>query len=401
MSHDLKFIKSSSSNEAVVGDIITYELLLTNDDCLKIEDIVITDLLSPELKFIEGSIRINLAPKPDANIISGVSINKLEPTQNIRINFDAQIINKKNDMIINASTVEYTYRPNLDKPTIRRVLMSNAMCIYVKRVNIDIIKLADKENLSLNDTVTYTIKLVNDGDLDLDNVVIFDKIPNSIKVIDGSFNINSQIIHSVNLKLGVNVGSLKKGCSTTITYTGLVVGSGSNGKIINKSYAKYTYTLLNGYGGFGVSNEVSCAISIAISNFKQINIGEYINIEPSKPNIDQINDIKAKVSIKSSHIIQTPVAVSSEGQHLSGYKLVIQGVLSQVIQYTSTQHDQQVYSMYVNKPFSSFIILPYDFEPGRRIDVNGEAEDIYHSLVNERYFFTNTTILLVAKVMNF
>ena len=401
MTHDLKFIKSSSSNEAIVGDIINYELLLENDNCLKIEDIVITDLLSPELKFIEGSIRINSIPKPDANMISGVHIDKLDPAQNLIINFDAEIISKTNDIIKTASTVEYVCRPDIDKPIMRKVLMSNSLCIYVKKVNLDIIKSVDRENVSLNDTVTYTIKLLNNGDIDLDNIVVFDEIPNSIKVVDGSFKINSQVVHSVNLNIGVNVGPLRKGCSIVITYIGLVVGSGCSGQIVTEAYAKYTYTLLNGYGGLRISDKVSCIIYVAASNFKQINIGEYINVEPSKPDIEQINEIQAKVLIKSSHIIQTPIAISSEGQHLSGYKLIIQGMLSQVIQYTSTQQDQQVYSMYVNKPFSSFIILPHDFEPGRRIDINGEVEDVYHSLVNKRYFFTNTTILLVAKLMNF
>ena len=55
---------------------------------------------------------------------------------------------------------------------------------------------------------------------------------------------------------------------------------------------------------------------------------------------------------------------SREGQILTGWKLIIEGVLDHKIEYVADLPEQSVHSAHFRVPFSTFIILPEDFVEG-------------------------------------
>lgn len=388
--------KSSSIEYCTVGDIITYKISVINKFCDFLEDVIIKDLLSSDLKFIKGSVKINSKPYKAANIIAGVCLKEIAPCENAIITFDAQVINNTCLEILNQATAEYKYKEKNNY--YYQCCESNCNKLIVKNPNIQVTKIANKEEAYLNDEIDYIITATNIGDLEVFNVSLIDKIPSSIELIDGTFYIGDNLVNSVEIEKGVVLNNLDIGERKIIRYKARVVSSGCDGKIENKAIVKYSYKLGNGDLSCKFSNTSSCIIKMHICSFKQICIDEYLWLPPKKPNINEINDIRVNVQIDKYNIIKTSKLLSSEGQILSGYKLIIHGFLNQLIEYTSCEPDKVVHCVSYEAPFSTFIVLPKNFKFGSKIDIESIIEDINYNVVDKRCFFRNVTLLILAKI---
>lgn len=131
--------------------------------------------------------------------------------------------------------------------------------------------------------------------------------------------------------------------------------------------------------------------------FKEINVQESVHIPNAKANIEQIAKIIADVVITNTVVITTPVVTSLEGQVLTGWKVVIEGELRETIEYISDELTQPVHAVHFNVPFGSCIILPQSFNCGTKVTVNAYIEDIFIEKLDNRSFFKNICLLLVAE----
>lgn len=132
--------------------------------------------------------------------------------------------------------------------------------------------------------------------------------------------------------------------------------------------------------------------------FKQLTVQENLTIPSVKPDVEQILRVIAEVVIEDTRVIKTPVSVSEEGQILTGYKLLIEGELVQKIEYVADEPTQSVHAAHFRIPFSTFIILPYDFTEGSQVSVVPYIEDIYVQQLDNRNLFKNVLLFLNAVV---
>lgn len=131
--------------------------------------------------------------------------------------------------------------------------------------------------------------------------------------------------------------------------------------------------------------------------FKQFTVQEMLVLPLAKPDIEQIVKVLAEVVITSIRVIKTPVAISLEGQILTGFKLVVEGEVRQKIEYVADEPTQSVHAAHFDIPFSTFIVLPDTFIIGTPITVTGYIEDIFVEMIDKRTIFKNVTILLDAR----
>lgn len=132
------------------------------------------------------------------------------------------------------------------------------------------------------------------------------------------------------------------------------------------------------------------------SCFKQFCFHESLLIPEVKPDILKIAKVVSDLCIIDNRVIRTPKATSLEGQKLTGFKLMIDGVLNQNVEYVCETPSQAVHAVQFNVPFSTFIILPESFKPSTTIKVAGYIEDISANVINKRNIFINATLLIVA-----
>ena len=131
---------------------------------------------------------------------------------------------------------------------------------------------------------------------------------------------------------------------------------------------------------------------------KEFNVQEVLDIPFTKPDIELVLKVKSEISILSTKIIKTPIGKSLENQTLTGWKLIVEGELRQVIQYVSDERCQSIHGVHSNVPFSTFIVLPPDFQENKCVTVEGYIEDIYAEQIGKRQIFKNITLLLVAQI---
>jgi len=131
---------------------------------------------------------------------------------------------------------------------------------------------------------------------------------------------------------------------------------------------------------------------------KEFNVQETLVIPAAKPDIEQIVKVKSELVILSTKVIRTPVTQSMEKQNLTGWKLIVEGELKQVIQYVADEPTQSVHGVHFDVPFSTFIVLPPDFDESSCVTVDGYIEDIYAEQMGKRKIFKNITILLVSRI---
>lgn len=133
-----------------------------------------------------------------------------------------------------------------------------------------------------------------------------------------------------------------------------------------------------------------------LSFFNQVIQDFTFCIPVQKPDIEQIVKVWAKVCILQHKIVKTPKGTSLEGQHLTGFKLMIEGDIQFKIQYVADEETQSLHTAHTTIPFCGSITLPKKFNPNSIITVSALLEDIHTEQLDKRCVYNNITLLLIA-----
>lgn len=134
-------------------------------------------------------------------------------------------------------------------------------------------------------------------------------------------------------------------------------------------------------------------------------IPEIVDIPNQKPDIEGILEIHSCINILSQRVVKTPTVgvglagtkvSNAECTHLTGRKLVIEGLLKQKVVYTANNQEQALHSANFIFPFSTFIIIEKDTPLSQKFRITPYIEDIYACALSERSVFKNTTIFIKA-----
>jgi hypothetical protein len=142
--------------------------------------------------------------------------------------------------------------------------------------------------------------------------------------------------------------------------------------------------------------------------FAQISIPETLIIPEPKPDMEQLLAVLVEPVVESLKIIDTPLALSDEGQYLSGCKLIVELKLKEKIKYVADEPTQTVHAAHYEKVLKSvFIIVPCEVEgistrrllDKNRVIVTPYIEDIYAKMIDKRTIFKNITIFINVKLL--
>lgn len=91
-SPDVSVVKSSSAIDAVVGDIITYTIVITNNGLSPVNNVVMTDPVPAGTRFVTGSVTVDGAPRPTANPNVGITIGTIATSSSVTVTFQVEVI---------------------------------------------------------------------------------------------------------------------------------------------------------------------------------------------------------------------------------------------------------------------------------------------------------------------
>lgn len=91
-SPDVTVAKSTSAIDAVVGDIITYTILITNNGLSPVNNVVMTDPVPAGTSFIAGSVTVDGTPRPTANPNVGITVGTIAVGSSATVTFQVRVV---------------------------------------------------------------------------------------------------------------------------------------------------------------------------------------------------------------------------------------------------------------------------------------------------------------------
>jgi uncharacterized repeat protein (TIGR01451 family) len=90
-SPDVSVVKSTPSVDAVVGDIITYSIAVTNNGIEAVNSVVLVDPVPTGSVFVPGSVTVAGTPRPTANPNTGITVGTIGAGDTVIVTFQVQV----------------------------------------------------------------------------------------------------------------------------------------------------------------------------------------------------------------------------------------------------------------------------------------------------------------------
>ncbi|MCH5586103.1 hypothetical protein MK805_14265 [Shimazuella sp. AN120528] len=242
-SPDIQMEKTVDKDIAVVGDILTYTILLSNNGLVEAENAIFTDKLPASVSFVPGSLQIDGIAQPTADPTRGVSVGSVSIEGPVEIVFQVEVTSvPPSGKVLNKGMLDYEFHSAPSLPVSYGSNESNEVETVVKRVQIDAVKMEDKSVYDKeNEVITYTILVSNNGDVDANNILVKDAIPVGTAFVPGSIKVNGTSTTG-DLTSGIPVGSLAPDQSVEITFQVSVLAPLPS-QIDNQAEVSYDYQL--------------------------------------------------------------------------------------------------------------------------------------------------------------
>lgn len=236
--------KLTSTNFADVGDVITYATILTNNGNIPASNVTFTDIIPAGTIFLPNTVTINGVPIANANPANGILIGTIGANSSRTVSFQVSVptIPSPNPITNQSSTTfQYTYDPS--KPVVMQMVASNTVQTTINNATITSVKSADKQFANVNDIITYTTTLTNNGNTLASNIVFTDAIPNGTSFVPNSVTVNGTTLPNVNPATGVTIDPINPNANTIISFQVIVNSIPSPNPIPNQSNTTYQYVV--------------------------------------------------------------------------------------------------------------------------------------------------------------
>ncbi|MCR8842113.1 hypothetical protein NQ117_00300 [Paenibacillus sp. SC116] len=161
---------------AVVGQTLTYTVVVSNTGTTSATSTVIVDPLPNNTVFVPGSVTINGAPS-GADPTVGVPVGTLAPSTSVVVTFSVTIVSLPPDgLACNQATAFFQYQSAAGGPILNGSIPSSEICVQVSPATIAFTKSANPLSGVPGDTITYTFTVTNTSTVTLTNVQVNDPL---------------------------------------------------------------------------------------------------------------------------------------------------------------------------------------------------------------------------------
>lgn len=390
----LRVNKFVDKDVAQLGDTLSYTIVISNIGNTSAENVVLTDIVPPGTALVSDSFTQDNILIPNADPSLGVQLGTIPADSITTIRFETLIISQEEAPYINSALIEYEY-----EPTTGTIISDSAESNEVTTDILDLIllKSADVETVNLGDVITYTVVIRNEGSLTANDVVFIDPIPTGTTFIPGTFTVNGSIDLTADPTTGVFLGNISPDESIIVSYQVRFTTQLCCLPLTNIASINFTFQSTSSEAPeSGSSESNSVIIKPAIRNFKQLSVDSTLTIPSEKPDVEAILNVTIVPELLNTRIINTLQTVSEEGQILTGAKLIIEGMLNEIIEYVADESEQSIHVSEHSRPFVAFIMIPKGFDTGVDVNIRYTVEDSFYRLLDPRRIFVSSTILVTV-----
>jgi uncharacterized repeat protein (TIGR01451 family) len=178
-------IKTSDKSTAVVGDVVTYSVQLTNTCTSPLTDVFFKDIIPLGLLFIPDSVMVNGVAESGVDPNVGFTLPDVAGGTTVTVTFQVRVEGIPNpNPAINIATIDYSYTPVEGGIPLTFSEESNEVTLLVEEVpgeaDIAVVKQGNEPIAVPGETFSYTIVVTNFGPSDAESVLLTDVIPSSI-----------------------------------------------------------------------------------------------------------------------------------------------------------------------------------------------------------------------------
>ncbi|MCZ1269389.1 DUF11 domain-containing protein, partial [Paenibacillus tundrae] len=260
----LNAVKSANVTDAVVGDTVTYTIIISNTSLVNATNVMFFDNIPAGSSFVTNSITLNGVSLPGTDPVTGFPIGDLNSGTSATVTFQVLVTSVPVPaQLFNQARVGYTAPTVPDGPIINTAVTSNAVVVPIYEPNVAIVKSADTTNALVGDTVTYTLVVTNTGNIDATTTVL-DNIPDGSVFVPGSVTVNGVSQPASDPVAGIPIGPVAPNATSTVTFQVSVVSQPAGLQLVNQGTASYTFQPPDGrvIPGSVTSNTVVIPVSL-------------------------------------------------------------------------------------------------------------------------------------------
>ena len=232
---------------ADVGYILTYTIPLSNKGNTSTNSITLVDSIPNGVTFIDGSLIQDDVAIEGNPIPPGVTLNNISPNTTSTVSFKVKVdsIPPTNSISSSATIIfDYVVDPTNNSLGLDSV-DTNMTLTTVSAANLSATTSANKSFASINDTITYTMTIINTGNTVTDSVLFIDTLPDGITFVEDSLNQDGININNTTYSPGVILNNIQPNSVSTISFMGLVTSIPKLNQVENLGEINYSYIIDN------------------------------------------------------------------------------------------------------------------------------------------------------------
>ncbi|KAF9123520.1 hypothetical protein BGX30_001415 [Mortierella sp. GBA39] len=238
----VSLIADVSTYQTFIGDILFYELLVTNQGSVPLSKAVIFITLPPGLTFVQGSVVINDVLYPDVQPENGIPIGTIAPGASIRIRVSLRVGMVDTDSVVIQSCMKY-YIDGMEYTA-----MANELQVNVIDPEVSLSKKSNRNRATIGCMIGYECTVQNTSSQAVD-ATLQDAFPQGLSLVPGSVRLNGQNLEGSPLMDGLFLGTLSPGQQVSITYEASVdpfIPSAAPLRVPNEATVSYAFHLPDG-----------------------------------------------------------------------------------------------------------------------------------------------------------
>ncbi|MGL4877685.1 MAG: hypothetical protein ACRC4Q_06530 [Paraclostridium dentum] len=205
-----------------IKDIVTYSMLIKNTGNIDCESLELEVPQNPSIEFVIGSLNVDGTNYPDTNIFDGIAISKIKPNQEIKIDYQVEILDYPKPNPVNSRgclKYFYMFEDNLET----KIIYSNSTKLYVNNPVLlvkDLNSMINSDDPNVfkktcfkEDLIHFNFELQNKGNVGLENITLklssfeyLDIDESSIKVNNKNYcNIEDKLLYLPSLNISQRI----------------------------------------------------------------------------------------------------------------------------------------------------------------------------------------------------
>lgn len=235
---DIVSLKTVDLTSVTIGDVLTYTTTLTNTGNTDATAVVFTDNIPGGTTFIDGSVLVNNIPQLNANPSTGILVGTIAPNISIPATFSVTVVAlPTSGHVQNQATSRYTINGE------EQISTSNITFTEVISANIIAVKTTPIQYADLQTIIPYTISITNNGNIQVENIIVTDIIPANTNFIENSVIVNGNTRPNDNPLSGIPIDNILPNTTATVLFQVRVTSIPQTNPISNTSTIEYEYTV--------------------------------------------------------------------------------------------------------------------------------------------------------------